>query len=144
MPYQDFRQFLDALRQHGELVDIDRPMHLDSDVPKALKQTYTRQGPAFIFTNNGTQYPLVGGIYATRSKALLAFEATEETIFQKVLSGLDHPIAPLMFGVPASNFHGNSFHEIRHCPLPSLKETSLIISPPPMKGGIFSRSSFLP
>src|SRR3972149_1454788 len=97
MPYQDFRQFLDALRRHGELVDIDRPMHLDSDVPKALKQTYTRQGPAFIFTNNGTEYPLVGGIYATRSKALLAFEATEETIFQKFLSGLDKPVAPVMF-----------------------------------------------
>ncbi len=97
MPYQDFRQFLDVLRRHGELVDIDRSMNLDSDVPKALKQTYTRQGPAFIFTNNGTEYPLVGGIYATRSKALLAFEATEETIFQKFLSGLDHPIAPVSF-----------------------------------------------
>jgi len=97
MPYQDFRQFLDVLRKEGELIQIDRAMHLDSDVPKALKQTYSRQGPAFLFTNNGTEYPLVGGIYATRSKALLAFEATEETIFQKFLSGLDHPIAPVMF-----------------------------------------------
>src|SRR5438046_6551646 len=25
MPYQDFRQFLDVLRQQGELIDVDRP-----------------------------------------------------------------------------------------------------------------------
>lgn len=97
MPYQDFRQFLDALRQHGELIDIDRPMHLDNDIPKALKQISVHEGPALNFTDNGTEFPLVAGIYATRKKALLAFEATEETIFEKVLSGLAHPIAPVSF-----------------------------------------------
>ena len=45
MPYQDFRQFLDALRREGELIDIDRPIALN-DVGKALKQSYVRQGPA--------------------------------------------------------------------------------------------------
>src|SRR3990172_11149484 len=29
MPYQDFRQFLDVLREHGELVDFDRPVDLN-------------------------------------------------------------------------------------------------------------------
>ena len=28
MPYEDFRQFLDVLRQHGELIDVDRPVAL--------------------------------------------------------------------------------------------------------------------
>jgi hypothetical protein len=93
MPYQDFRQFLDVLRQHGELVDIDRPVAL-SDVGKVMKQSYRRQGPGIVFNNNGTAFPLVAGVYSTRSKALLAFEADEKTILQKVLSGLDHPIAP--------------------------------------------------
>ena len=101
MPYQDFRQFLDALRAAGELVDIDRPVTLDGDVGKALKQISVRQGPALMFRQNGTAYPLVGGLYATRSKALLAFEATEATIFDKVLSGLDHPIAPVHVDGPA-------------------------------------------
>jgi 2,5-furandicarboxylate decarboxylase 1 len=93
MPYQDFRQFLDVLRQHGELVDIDRPVAL-SDVGKAMKQSYRGQGPGIAFNNNGAAFPLVAGVYSTRSKALLAFEADEKTILQKVLSGLDHPIAP--------------------------------------------------
>ena len=94
MPYNDFREFLDALRKHGELIEIDRSVDLRYDIAKALKQSYARQGPAIVFTHNGTSYPLVGGVYSTRNKALLAFEATEQTIFEKVLSGLDRPIGP--------------------------------------------------
>ena len=93
MPYQDFRQFLDVLRQHGELIDINRPVALN-DIGKAMKHSYARQGPALMFNQNGTDYPLVAGLYSTRSKALLAFEADEDTIFDKVLDGLDHPIPP--------------------------------------------------
>ena len=48
-----------------------------------------------MFTKNGTDYPLVGGRLSDRSKALLAFEADEKTIFDKVLDGLDNPIAPV-------------------------------------------------
>src|SRR3984885_3850238 len=96
MPFQDFRQFLDVLRQHGELIDINRPVALN-DVGKAMKQAYVRNGPALMFNNNGTDYPLVAGIYSTRGKALLAFEADEDTIFGKVMTGLDNPIAPTMF-----------------------------------------------
>ncbi|MCC6887661.1 MAG: UbiD family decarboxylase [Hyphomicrobiales bacterium] len=94
MPYNDFREFLDALRERGELVEIDRPVDLRHDIAKALKQSYVRQGPALVFNRNGTSCPLVGGLYSTRKKALLAFQATEETIFEKVLSGLDRPIGP--------------------------------------------------
>ena len=93
MPYQDFRQFLDALRQHGELIHIDRPVAL-ADIGKAMKQSYRRGGPALMFNKNGTDFPLVCGLYATRGKALLAFEADERTILQKVLAGLGKPIAP--------------------------------------------------
>src|SRR3954451_8496440 len=95
MPYHDFRQFLDTLRQHGELVDVNRPIAL-TDVGKAMKQSYRRQGPGIVFNQNGTDFPLVCGVYATRSKALLAFEADEKTILHKVLDGLDNPIAPVV------------------------------------------------
>jgi 4-hydroxy-3-polyprenylbenzoate decarboxylase/2,5-furandicarboxylate decarboxylase 1 len=47
------RQFLDVLRQHGELIDVNRPVALN-DVGKAMKQSYVRQGPAIMFNQNGT------------------------------------------------------------------------------------------
>ena len=65
MPYQDFRQFLDALRREGELIDIDRPIALN-DVGKALKQSYVRQGPAMMFNQNGTDVRLVAGVCEER------------------------------------------------------------------------------
>ena len=29
MPFKDFREFLSALRAHGELLDVDRPVALE-------------------------------------------------------------------------------------------------------------------
>ena len=101
MPYADFREFLDVLRRHGELIDIDRPIDLYVDVARALKQSSVVDGPALNFTRNGTAYALTGGVYNSRAKALLAFEATEETILDKILHGLDHPIAPCVMAKPA-------------------------------------------
>src|SRR3989344_2261401 len=48
------------------------------------------------------------------------------------------PTAPAIFGVPASNFHGRSFHD------DFSNVTLFIISPPYKKGSIFSNNSFLP
>ncbi|HVU89616.1 MAG TPA: hypothetical protein VHD36_19965, partial [Pirellulales bacterium] len=83
------------LRQHGELIDVNRRIELN-DVGKAMKQSYVRNGPAIMFNNNGTDYPLVAGVYSNREKALLAFEAEEDTILDKVMHGLDNPIPPVV------------------------------------------------
>ena len=96
MPYQDFRQFLDVLRQQGELIDVDRPIAL-TDVGKALKQAYQKGRPAVCFNDNSTEFPLVCGLYSDRNKALLAFQTDEKSILQKVLDGLDNPIPPTTF-----------------------------------------------
>jgi 4-hydroxy-3-polyprenylbenzoate decarboxylase/2,5-furandicarboxylate decarboxylase 1 len=95
MPYQDFRQFLDVLRQHGELIDVNRPIAM-ADVGKALKHAYKARGVAMSFNDTGTEFPLVCGVYSNRAQALLAFQTDEKGILQKVLDGLDNPIAPVM------------------------------------------------
>ena len=100
MPYQDFRQFLDVLRQQGELIDVDRHVAL-TDTGKALKQAYQNGRPAVVFNDNGTEFPLVCGVYSDRTKALLAFQSDEKSVLQKVLDGLDNPIAPTMTKGPA-------------------------------------------
>ncbi len=101
MPYQDFRAFLDVLRSRGELVDIHRPVSLYLEIGKVLRKTAAIGGPAINFTNNGTAFPVVGGIYNTRSMALLAFEAGEDDVFEKILHGLAHPIPPVDASGPA-------------------------------------------
>lgn len=95
MAYADFRDFLHTLKKHNDLLEIDRFVNPLLDVGKALQKSAAINGPALLFKNNGTDFPLVGGIYNTRAKALLAFQATEETIFDLIMKGLNNPIPPV-------------------------------------------------
>jgi 2,5-furandicarboxylate decarboxylase 1 len=96
MAYRDFREFLDALRSQGELIDIDRQVAMELEVAKALRKSASVGGPALHFKSTGTAFPLVGGVYNTRRKALIAFEATEENVFERILAGLARRIAPVV------------------------------------------------
>ncbi|KAB2881627.1 MAG: UbiD family decarboxylase [Pseudorhodoplanes sp.] len=83
-----------------ELVDIGRPVDRQYDVAKVLKRNCAKRGQATVLTNSGTQYPLAGGRYSTRSQALPAVQATGQSIFEKVkvLMRLDHPVGPTVTG----------------------------------------------
>lgn len=101
MPYQDLRAFLTALKNSGDLVDITRPIAPKYDIAKALAKASSVQGPALMFMDTGTDFPLVAGVYGNRRLALKAFEATEQTIHDKVLKGLNNQIGPVDFkGAP--------------------------------------------
>lgn len=101
MPYQDLRAFLAALKSSGELVEIARPVALKYDIAKALAKASSVQGPALLFTETGTDFPLVAGVYGNRRLALIAFEATEQTIHDRVLKGINNQVGPVDFkGTP--------------------------------------------
>jgi 2,5-furandicarboxylate decarboxylase 1 len=96
MPYQDFREFLDALRSAGELLELDRAISPDLEVAKAMRKSASVSGPALIFKNTGTAFPLVGGVYNTRAKALIALQTTEQEVFDRILRGLSRRIPPIV------------------------------------------------
>jgi 2,5-furandicarboxylate decarboxylase 1 len=96
MPYQDFREFLDALRSAGELLELDRVVSPELEVAKAMRKSASVSGPALIFKNTGTEFPLVGGVYNTRAKGLIALQTTESDIFDRVLRGMSTRIPPVV------------------------------------------------
>jgi 4-hydroxy-3-polyprenylbenzoate decarboxylase/2,5-furandicarboxylate decarboxylase 1 len=96
MPYQDFREFLDALRAANELLEVDRVVSPQLEVAKAMRKSAAMSGPAIIFKNNGTAFPLVGGVYNTRSKALIALQTTEKEVFDRLLRGMTARIPPVV------------------------------------------------
>lgn len=67
MPFLDFREFFDALRANGELIEVDRAADLELEVAKAMRTSASVAGPAVMFTNNGTAFPGVGGAYGSRA-----------------------------------------------------------------------------
>src|SRR2546430_12546696 len=96
IPFQDFREFLDVPRQRGELLDVNRPVALEFEVAKAMRKSAAISGPAIVFNNNGTRFPLVGGVYNSHAKALIALESTEDSVVERILTGLSKRIAPVM------------------------------------------------
>src|SRR6202012_662905 len=96
MPFQDFREFLSALRNAGELLELDRPVSPELEVAKAMRKSASVSGPELIFKNNGTAFGLVGGVYNTRAKSLIALQTTEKDAFDRVLRGMSTRIAPVV------------------------------------------------
>jgi UbiD family decarboxylase len=96
MAFQDFREFLDALRKAGELLELDRAVSPELEVAKAMRKSASVSGPAIIFKNNGTAFPLVGGVYNTRAKCLIALQTTEKDAFDRVLRGMSTRIPPIV------------------------------------------------
>lgn len=96
--FEDFRDFLAALRAQGELIEVDRPVAPKFDVAKAMRKSAAIAGPAVVFKNNGTNFPLVGGVYNSRSKALIAFGCTEDNVIEHILDGLAYRIPPVVSG----------------------------------------------
>lgn len=94
MPFDDFRSFLTALRDQGQLIEVDRPVALELEVAKAMRKSAAIGGPAIVFNNNGTKFPLVGGVYNSRAKALLAYGCTEENAFGDIVNRLKTRIPP--------------------------------------------------
>jgi 2,5-furandicarboxylate decarboxylase 1 len=121
MPYQDFRQFLQVLKREGELVEINRPIPL-ADIGKALKKSYELAGPALLFNQMEGGCPVVGGVYSTRNKALLAFESSEESLFGKISAGLAKPIMPEVVAERATcqeNVVTGDAIDVRRFPIPT-------------------------
>ncbi len=120
MAYADFREFLNALQKNHDLLEIDRHVDLQLEVGKALQKSASVSGPALIFKDNGTAFPLVGGVYNTRSKALLAFQATEDTIFATIMKGLAKPIPPVTVtqGATAENVLKGKDIDLSKLPIP--------------------------
>jgi 2,5-furandicarboxylate decarboxylase 1 len=90
---ENFRQFLDRLRQAGELIDLHQPVDI-RHVATLVDQAKT----ALCFHNViGYDIPMVSGIIRSRERAIMAMGCkTYEQIEAMLKQAIDHPIAPKM------------------------------------------------
>jgi 2,5-furandicarboxylate decarboxylase 1 len=88
---ENFRQFLDRLRQTGELVDLHQPVDI-RHIATLVDQAQT----ALYFHNViGYDIPVVSGIIRSRERAMMALGCeTYREIEDKLQHAIDHPIPP--------------------------------------------------
>jgi 2,5-furandicarboxylate decarboxylase 1 len=88
---ENFRQFLDRLRQHGELVDLHQPVdirHIATLVDQASTALYFHKVI-------GYDMPVVSGIIRSRERATMSLGAENFSELEyKLRKAIDNPIAP--------------------------------------------------
>jgi 2,5-furandicarboxylate decarboxylase 1 len=91
MMQENFRQFLDRLRQTGELIDL----HQAVDIRHIA--TLVDQAKTALYFHNviGYELPVVSGLIRTRERAMLALGCdTYREIEDKLAQGISRPIPP--------------------------------------------------
>jgi 2,5-furandicarboxylate decarboxylase 1 len=88
---ENFRQFLDRLRQAGELVDLHQPVDI-RHIATLVDQAKTA---LFFHKVIGYDVPVVSGIIRTRERAIMGMGCdTYQEIEDKLKAAIDRPIPP--------------------------------------------------
>jgi 2,5-furandicarboxylate decarboxylase 1 len=88
---ENFRQFLDRLRQAGELVDLHQPVDI-RHIATLVDQAKTA---LFFHDVIGYDMPVVSGIIRSRERAVMSLGCeTYAEIEEKLKRAIDHPIPP--------------------------------------------------
>ncbi len=95
MPFNDLREFITFLESQGELIRTQKPVDVKYEISAYIRKTSDVQGPALLFENvKDFAMPVLGGVFATRKRAFLALETSNEEYVNKFQSALDHLLAP--------------------------------------------------
>ncbi len=96
---ETFREFLDRLRQSGEMIDLKQAIDIRHIA------TLVDQSPKALFFHNviGYDMPVVSGIIRSRERAIMSMGCNEYgEIEAKLQKAIDHPIAPKMVASSAA------------------------------------------
>jgi 2,5-furandicarboxylate decarboxylase 1 len=88
---ENFRGFLDRLREHGQLIDLKQPVDI-----RHIATLVDQSDKALMFHNViGYDMPVVSGIIRSQERAVMSMGcSTYSEIETKLKHGMDHPIPP--------------------------------------------------
>jgi len=89
MPARDLREFLDQLRDRGDLLRIQEEVDPEYEIAAYLRKASDTGGPALWFDRvKGCDIPVVGGLFASRERVHRALETSREGAVPKFLDAL--------------------------------------------------------
>jgi 2,5-furandicarboxylate decarboxylase 1 len=146
VPFDDLREFLKFLEEHGELLKTKKPVDVKFEISSYIRKTSDQRGPALFFENvKNFDMPVVGGIFATRERAFLALETSSQDYVHKFQNALDHLLPPkLVSSAPCKDvIYTGKDVDLTRLPVPIFSEKDpapfitlgLSISRDPRSGG---------
>jgi len=83
------------LEDQKELRRIRKPVDTKYEIAAYIRKTSDIKGPALLFENvNESKIPVLGGVFATRKRGLLALETSEKEYGEKFHQALEHLVPP--------------------------------------------------
>jgi len=101
MKYRDLREFIDKLRQEGELIDVREPVDPYLEVTEICDRLLRAGGPAVLFhAPRGSQIPLLGNLFGTPKRVAMGMGESSVAALREVgelLAFLKQPEPPKGF-----------------------------------------------
>ncbi len=72
MPYNGLNEFIKQLEENNELIRIKEYVNPDLEITEITDRISKAEGPALLFENNGTQFPLLINAYGSEKRMCLA------------------------------------------------------------------------
>jgi 4-hydroxy-3-polyprenylbenzoate decarboxylase/2,5-furandicarboxylate decarboxylase 1 len=95
MPFRDLREFITRLEKENEIRRIKKPIDTTHEIAAYIRKTSDIKGPGLLFENvKHSKIPVLGGVFATRRRAILALETTEKTYVDKFHRALENLLPP--------------------------------------------------
>ena len=92
--FTNLRQFLDALRARGDLVEIDAEVDARLEISEIHRRVIAANGPALLFKNvKGKRFPVACNMFGTRERVDLAF-GDEAKQFVRRVAALPEELLP--------------------------------------------------
>ncbi|NLF43073.1 MAG: menaquinone biosynthesis decarboxylase, partial [Bacteroidales bacterium] len=95
MPFKNLADFIDKLKKEGEIKEIIHPVSPVLEISEITDRISKNEGPALLFTNTGTQFPLLINAMGSerRIKLALGVEHLDDISleFQKLMNVLTGP-----------------------------------------------------
>ena len=146
MPFNDLREFITFLETKGELLRTRKPVDVKFEISSYIRKTSDQHGPALLFECvKNFDMPVLGGVFATRERAFLALETSNEDYVHKFQNALDHLVAPkLVANAPCKEIiYAGKDVDLAKLPVPIFSEKDpapfitlgLCISRDPKTGG---------
>lgn len=95
MAFKDLREFIALLEYKKELLRVKKPVDTKYEIAAYIRKTSDVKGPALLFEKvKNFDIPVIGGLFATRKRALLAMGVNDGQYLDKFLWALDHLVVP--------------------------------------------------
>lgn len=91
----NLRQFIDILRQQGEVTDITSEVDSNLELAEIHRRVVAADGPALLFHNvKGSSFPVITNLFGTPERVSLAFRNRPEELIERAIHLLTRDFPP--------------------------------------------------